>query len=67
MTELIAQNNPFHITFISEIEQEQFFGLSKEGKAAFIKEHNADAALIMTAYHKAGLHFGLFEKSSFRR
>lgn len=55
MSELIAQNNPFHITFISEVEQEQFFAQSKEEKAAFIKNHNADAALIMTAYHLAGL------------
>lgn len=65
MSEMIAQNNPLHITFISEAEQEQFYDLSKEGKAAFIENHNADAALIMKAYHKAGLDTKIFGLGSF--
>jgi hypothetical protein len=53
---LVAKNNPpFQIKFVSEAEQNQFNGLSKEDKPSFIKTHNADAVLYMRAYHKAGL------------
>lgn len=66
LSELIAKNDPFQIKFISDTEREEFFKLTtNEEYAAFFKSHNADAVLIMTAYHKGGLDTNIFQYGSF--